>query len=72
MYYVIPYACEDHEIDRCEYKTHRLPDAKIRADELEQKLGTHFRIVSVEVVWTTKTLADLIEEDRRAEKEQRT
>ena len=47
--------------------THDITKAKRIADDMQRETGHHHMVLKIESVWATKTLDELVEEDRAAE-----
>lgn len=60
MYYIVKHGETLSTIaDLC---SRDLAAAKAAADDLRERTGDHYRVIKVETVWTTTTLADLLNE----------
>jgi uncharacterized protein with HEPN domain len=52
-------------LDKCHASFHAQAPARNYAENLRASLGHHYDVVKVETVWTTATLHELMEEDRK-------
>ena len=60
MYYIVKHGeALNTFTDLC---THNLAAARAAADDLHTRTGDHYHAIKVETVWTTTTLADLLNE----------
>ena len=60
MYFVVP---KDRSIIKSVFKTDNCYDAQKHADKLHKQTGEHFDVIRMSNVYTTQTLAELLEQD---------
>lgn len=64
VYHVVP--CNGALLADSVLVTHDSYEARVCADALQQKHGQHYNVVKIEIVWTTVTLAELMDEEEGA------
>jgi hypothetical protein len=60
MYFIVP---KDRSIIKNVGKTHNLYDAQKFADKLREETGLHYDVIHMASVYTTQTMAELMEQD---------